>query len=66
MRNFNSTLILFFAILLPVSLSAAEKKVVIPLDHAKRMQQGLKLFKKEVRPLLVEKCLKCHGGKSVK
>ncbi|MCH9652271.1 MAG: PSD1 and planctomycete cytochrome C domain-containing protein [Planctomycetes bacterium] len=66
MRNFNSALILFFAILSAGFLSAAEKKVVLPLDHAKRMQQGLELFKKEVRPLLVKKCLNCHGGKSVK
>lgn len=66
MRNFNSALILLFGLVFPLSLSAAEKKVVLPLDHAKRMQQGLQIFKKEVRPLLVEKCLKCHGGKSVK
>ncbi|QDT43765.1 hypothetical protein Pan241w_38690 [Gimesia alba] len=66
MRNSTSALILLVGILLPVSLSAAEKKPALPPDHAKRMQQGLELFKKEVRPLLVEKCLKCHGGKSVK
>ena len=66
MRNSTSALILLVGILLPVSLSAAEKKSALPPDHAKRMQQGLELFKKEVRPLLVEKCLKCHGGKSVK
>ncbi|MCA9015692.1 MAG: DUF1549 domain-containing protein, partial [Planctomycetaceae bacterium] len=66
MRNSTSALILLVGILLPVSLSAAEKKAALPADHAKRMQEGLELFKKEVRPLLVEKCLKCHGGKSVK
>jgi len=65
MRNSLSALILF-GIVLPVSLSAAEKKTALPADHARRMQQGLELFKKEVRPLLVEKCLQCHGGKSVK
>ncbi len=30
--------------------------------HARRMAQGIELFKQEVRPLLVERCLPCHGG----
>ncbi|WP_299464370.1 DUF1549 and DUF1553 domain-containing protein [uncultured Gimesia sp.] len=66
MRNSLSALTLLVGIVLPVSLSAADKQAALPADHAQRMQQGLDLFKKEVRPLLVEKCLKCHGGKSVK
>jgi hypothetical protein len=32
--------------------------------HAADMAKGLDLFKKSVRPILAEKCLKCHGGKS--
>lgn len=66
MRNPLSALILLVGIVFPLSLSAAEKKAVLPPDHAQRMQQGLELFKKDVRPLLVKKCLNCHGGKSVK
>ncbi len=66
MRNTLIALILLFGIVWPSFLSAAEKKETLPPDHARRMQQGLELFKKEVRPLLVAKCLKCHGGKSVK
>jgi hypothetical protein len=34
-------------------------------DHAAKMAKGLEVFKKHVRPLLVEKCLRCHGGKEV-
>ncbi len=34
-------------------------------DHAKRQQEGLELFKQHIRPVLVEKCLECHGGKRV-
>ena len=30
--------------------------------HAQRMAQGIELFKQEVRPLLIERCLPCHGG----
>lgn len=31
-------------------------------QHARRMAQGMELFKREVRPLLNERCLVCHGG----
>ena len=31
-------------------------------NHAARMAQGLELFKGEVRQLLVDNCLACHGG----
>jgi mono/diheme cytochrome c family protein len=34
-------------------------------DHAARMAQGLVLFKKHVRPVLVTRCVRCHGGDSV-
>ena len=30
--------------------------------HAARMVEGLELFKAEVRPLLLDKCVACHGG----
>src|SRR5271170_5839430 len=38
----------------------------VPADHAKRMQEGLALFKAKVRPVLVQHCLNCHGGKATK
>jgi hypothetical protein len=38
----------------------------VPADHAAKMQQGLAVFKEHVRPVLVAKCLDCHGGKSKK
>jgi mono/diheme cytochrome c family protein len=34
-------------------------------DHAARMAQGLVLFKKHIRPVLVAHCVKCHGGEAV-
>ena len=38
----------------------------VPPDHAKKMQEGLQLFKEQVRPVFIEKCLDCHGGKAIK
>ena len=38
----------------------------MPPDHARRMQDGLALFKAKVRPVLIQQCLGCHGGKSIK
>src|SRR5438093_101604 len=32
-------------------------------DHAEKMARGLEIFKQQVRPVLVERCLRCHGGK---
>ena len=39
-----------------------------PLDpeHAKKAAESLALFKKHVKPILVQHCLDCHGGKSTK
>ena len=34
-------------------------------DHARRQQIGLKIFKEHIRPVLVSRCLKCHGGERV-
>lgn len=33
-------------------------------DHAAKMVKGLEIFTKQVRPILAQKCLKCHGGKT--
>jgi cytochrome c553 len=42
----------------------APAKDEIDKDHAAKMARGLDVFKKHVRPVLAEKCLRCHGGKS--
>ena len=36
----------------------------VEADHAAKRIQGLELFKKEVRAILKEKCVTCHGGDS--
>jgi mono/diheme cytochrome c family protein len=40
----------------------APKVPVVPADHAERMTKGMALFSTTVRPVLVQQCLKCHGG----
>lgn len=50
--------------LLVASAVMAQKPV--PPDHPQRAKAGLELFRQQVRGLLTEHCLKCHGGESVK
>jgi cytochrome c553 len=47
------------------ALPADSKPPAPPLDkdHAAKMARGLEVFKKHVRPVLVQTCLRCHGGK---
>ncbi len=35
-------------------------------DHATTMERGLELFRKDVRLLLTDHCVKCHGGATTK
>ena len=66
------------ALLLAVSMPAAAEEqkaggkkpappaIKVPADHAARMKAGQDLFRREVRGLLTEHCLACHGGESIK
>src|SRR5437016_4571331 len=38
----------------------------VPADHAARMGKGMELFRGGVRALLIENCVKCHGGEKTK
>jgi mono/diheme cytochrome c family protein len=44
--------------------SQTPKQEVDP-DHAAKMAKGLALFKQYVKPILVQNCVRCHGGKAV-
>jgi mono/diheme cytochrome c family protein len=33
-----------------------------PADHAEKLARGQELFSKHVRAILIDNCLKCHGG----
>jgi hypothetical protein len=54
--------ILLLAILI-LPLRAADD---LPADHAQRMTLGLELFQKDVKRILVENCVNCHGGEKTK
>jgi mono/diheme cytochrome c family protein len=45
---------------------AACGAVAVPVDHAERMTKGLEAFDRDVRALLVDNCLTCHGGEKTK
>jgi hypothetical protein len=53
------------AILLATT-AAGQQAVKVPPDHAERMVKGQELFRKHVRQLLMERCLKCHGGEKTR
>src|SRR5579872_2934531 len=36
----------------------------VSTDHAREMADGLAIFSRHVRPLLIARCLKCHGGEA--
>jgi cytochrome c553 len=52
-----------FAVLAAVPTLHAQQKELIDPDHAAKMAKGLDLFKKSVKPILMEQCVRCHGGK---
>src|ERR1044072_7676260 len=44
---------------------AANKTPEFDPDHAAKMQEGLELFKSQVRKILIGGCVECHGGGEV-
>ncbi|MCU0878875.1 MAG: PSD1 and planctomycete cytochrome C domain-containing protein [Pirellulaceae bacterium] len=54
----------------PANAEAADSKAAIKsaeVDpaHAEKMQEGLSLFKSQVRKVLIDQCVDCHGGDAV-
>ncbi|MEX2285432.1 MAG: DUF1549 domain-containing protein, partial [Planctomycetaceae bacterium] len=37
----------------------------VPAEHAQKMAKGLAMFTKQVRTILVDRCVKCHGKDAV-
>src|SRR6476620_11068780 len=58
----------FFLLWMVLGVTAAEPPAttVVPPDHAQRFARGLQIFQNDVRKLLVEHCVKCHGGEKTK
>ena len=51
---------------LALLLLAPAAPAALPPDHATRMERGLATFRKSVRAILADQCLKCHGGEKTK
>src|SRR5687768_17823729 len=68
----DSTFVILIACTLPFSwtaigLSAADEvpeKIAVAPEHAANMAAGLKLFRDEVKGVLVKRCFDCHGGEA--
>ena len=46
----------------PNARAASAQDQEIPPEHAKLMAEGLEIFRKQVKTLLVDRCLVCHNG----
>src|SRR5262245_42233544 len=62
-RLFPLTAVAILGAVLAGTASHAQKE--IDKDHAAKMAKGLDIFKKHVKPVLAEKCVRCHGGKTI-
>jgi mono/diheme cytochrome c family protein len=49
----------------PAPTKEAAAQVEFDPAHAEKMQEGLSLFKSQVRAVLVDNCVECHGGSEV-
>src|SRR4051794_23360879 len=67
MRPHCSSLAVLLAILALSSPAspADEPKPDFDAAHAEKMQEGLSLFKSQVRKILIDNCIDCHGGDDV-
>ncbi|MFM2126275.1 MAG: hypothetical protein RL328_2726, partial [Acidobacteriota bacterium] len=45
---------------------ATGNAATLPADHAERMARGLQTFNAHIRPLLLQHCVKCHGGEKTR
>jgi mono/diheme cytochrome c family protein len=64
--------ILALAVMLTATVTAADtpppssSNLPVPPDHAKKMAQGLELFRTHVGGLLTQHCITCHGADKIK
>jgi mono/diheme cytochrome c family protein len=54
-----------FALVTPPAFCLADSPP-LPADHAEKMARGRELFTRQVRPLLLDSCFKCHGGEKTR
>jgi mono/diheme cytochrome c family protein len=60
----------FAGLLVQIPAPAADPTAKAPptasvsADHPRQMSEGLAIFTRHVRPVLIARCLKCHGGEA--
>ncbi len=59
-------ILLLLALGLAVTAAEPAPNATLPSDHALRLTRGLELFRNQVRGVLSEHCVKCHGGEKTK
>ncbi len=57
----------YYVLILSAALLLGQSAIAAPpaplaADHAEKMAKGQELFAKHVRTILIDNCLKCHGG----
>jgi mono/diheme cytochrome c family protein len=50
----------------PLPAASPPARRAIPADHALKMARGRELFAKQVRAILTNNCVKCHGGEKTR
>jgi cytochrome c553 len=58
-------MVLSVALTWPVAAAPPEKQD-LPPDHAEKLAKGQELFSQQVRAVLLDQCVKCHGGEKTK
>src|SRR5258707_211129 len=46
--------------------AAPPEKSPLPPDHAEKLAKGQELFTQQVRKVLIDQCVRCHGGEKTK
>ncbi len=64
MSRLRTTFLISLLCLAVVSTIRAQE--TLPPDHAARLARGQELFARQIRPLLLERCVRCHGGENVR
>ncbi len=67
MNGFSKFIIGFLSLglCLPICAAAEIDSAPAGLRHARQMSEGLSLFKNEVRDILLNNCIECHGGEEI-
>ena len=67
MNGFSKFIIGFLSLwlCLPICAAAEIDSAPVGLRHARQMSEGLSLFKNEVRDILLNNCVECHGREQI-